>query len=78
MASWKDNLTDAEVDALYKYKTEGKQALSDAEVELVYPYAQHLKQEKAAAPVQTDATAAFTKSAIENAAPAVGIFRQVS
>lgn len=72
MASWKDNLTDAEVDALYKYKTEGKQALSDAEVELVYPYAQYLKQEKAAPVPQTTAKAAFTKAAVENALPAVG------
>jgi hypothetical protein len=72
MASWKDNLTDAEVDALYKYKTEGKQALSDAEVELVYPYAQYLKQEKAQTQPTTSATGAFTKSAVENAAPAIG------
>lgn len=44
MASWKDNLTDEEVAALYKYKTQGKDALTDAEVPIVYKYKQYLSQ----------------------------------
>lgn len=75
MASWKDKLTDEEVSALYKYKTEGKQALSDAEVELVYPYAQYLKQEKAAPQAPKEISGAWGsagKEALESTVPAVG------
>jgi hypothetical protein len=67
MASWKDSLSDAEVQALYKYKTSGKEALSDEEVALVYPYKQHLTQQTT--PVDTSALAAGSKAAVESAIP---------
>jgi hypothetical protein len=43
MASWTDNLSDAEVDALYKYKQKGVDGLSDTEVDLVHPHLDKLK-----------------------------------
>ena len=72
MASWKDNLTDAEVDALYKYKTQGKDALSDAEVDLVYPYKQYLTSPTTQPSPKTSDWTRAGKSAVEAAVPAMG------
>ena len=66
MANWKDSLSDDEVKALYKYKTQGKEALSDDEVKLVYPHAAKIKQEEAP---QTSMMAAMGKEAVGSVIP---------
>jgi hypothetical protein len=66
MANWKDSLSDDEVKALYKYKTQGKEALSDDEVKLVYPHAAKIKQEEAP---QTSMLAAMGKEAAGSVVP---------
>lgn len=64
MPSWKDNLTGPEIDALHKYKTQGKESLSGDEIDIVHKYRTYLKPQDT-----TKSKALLGLEAIEPSAP---------